>query len=97
MLTVTAVIPIIGGTSIGATATRSMTPPISVRYSTSGIEGDDTTLLVLPMHLETRPMVGAGWATSLFPRAAARDGHASAYVRPDLVDIDRGPDQVLRV
>ena len=97
MPTVTVAIPITGGTSIGATATRSMTQPISVRYSTSDIEVDDTTLLVPPMRSATRPMGDAGWAMNLFPRAEAQDGRAFGYVRPDLVDINRGLDLVLRV
>jgi hypothetical protein len=97
MLTVTAVTPITGGTSIGAKATRSMMQPILVRYSTSDIEVDDTTLLVPPMRSATRPMGDAGSATNSFPHAGARGGRAFAYVRPDLVDINRGLDQVPRV
>src|SRR6476646_72753 len=97
MLTVTAVTPITGGTSIGAKATRFMMRPISVRYSTSDTEVDDTTLLVPPMRSVTRPMGDAGWATNSSPHAGARGGRTFAYVRPDLVDINRGFDQVPRV
>jgi hypothetical protein len=97
MLTVTAVIPNTGGTSIGATATRSMTQPILVQYSTSDIEVDDTTLLVPPMRSATRPMGDAGWAMNSSPHAGARGGRVFAYVRPDPVDINRGLDQVPRV
>ena len=96
MPTVTAV-TITGGTSTGATAIRSMTPPILVRFSTSDIEVDDTTLLVPRMRSAIRPMVGAGWAMNSFPRAGARDGRAFAYVRRDPVGINRGLDQVPRV
>jgi hypothetical protein len=42
-------------------------------------------------------MGDAGWAMNLFPRAEAQDGRAFGYVRPDLVDINRGLDLVLRV
>ena len=97
MPTVTAVTPITGGTSTGATAIRSMTQPILVRFSTSDIEVDDTTLLVPPMRSAIRRIVGAGWAMNSFPRVGAGDGRAFACVRPDLVDIDRGFDQVPRV
>jgi hypothetical protein len=88
MPTVTAVTLITGGTSTGATATRSMTPPILVQFSTSDIEVDDTTLLVLPMRSAIRLMVGAGWAMNSFPHGGARDGGAFAYVRRDPVGIN---------